>query len=128
MLLITKLGDIGAYIVGSRFGRNLLMPRISPKKTVEGSLGGLACSVLGAFLSNNFLHFSPGQLVFLGLMLGVLGQLGDLSESLIKRQGLFSFSFIQQLLEDDFHKRKDNRKLLWTLLIFQMWYQSYIEK
>jgi asparagine synthase (glutamine-hydrolysing) len=50
-----------------------------------------------------------------------------LSESFINRQDLFSFSVIQQLLEDHFHQRKDNRKLLWTLLMFQMWYQSYIE-
>jgi asparagine synthase (glutamine-hydrolysing) len=51
-----------------------------------------------------------------------------LSESFIERQGLFSFPFIEQLLEDHFHKRKDNRKLLWTLLMFQMWYQNFIER
>jgi asparagine synthase (glutamine-hydrolysing) len=51
-----------------------------------------------------------------------------LSERFIERQGLFSYSFIQQLLDDHFNKRKDNRKLLWTLLMFQMWYQNYMER
>lgn len=50
-----------------------------------------------------------------------------LSETFVTRQGLFSFSFIQQLVDNHFHKRNDNRKLLWTLLMFQMWYQSYVE-
>ncbi|MBI5354310.1 MAG: asparagine synthase (glutamine-hydrolyzing) [Chloroflexi bacterium] len=49
------------------------------------------------------------------------------SESLIKRQNLFEYSYIQKLIEEHFQHRKDNRKLLWTLLMFQLWYQSYIE-
>ena len=49
LLLITKLGDIGAYLVGSKWGKKLLIPRISPNKTIEGSLGGLFFSVLGGF-------------------------------------------------------------------------------
>lgn len=51
-----------------------------------------------------------------------------LSESFINRQGLFSYFFIQNLLDDHLQKRKDNRKLLWTLLMFQIWYQNYIER
>lgn len=85
VLLITKLGDIGAYLVGSRFGKTPLMPRISPKKTVEGAIAGLFFSVLGALVSRPFLGFSYLHLVILGVCFGVLGQLGDLSESLIKR-------------------------------------------
>jgi phosphatidate cytidylyltransferase len=85
VLLTTKLGDIGAYFVGSSVGRTPLLPRISPKKTVEGAIAGLAFSVLGALISKPFLKFSYMHLVFLGIFLGLLGQLGDLSESLIKR-------------------------------------------
>ena len=85
VLLITKLGDIGAFLVGSRFGKTPLMPRISPKKTVEGAIGGLLFSVLGAFLGGAFLNYSYSHLIFLGITLGVLSQLGDLSESLMKR-------------------------------------------
>jgi len=85
LLLITKLGDIGAYLVGSRWGKKLLLPHISPKKTVEGSLGGLVFSVLGGLACKPFLPFGYGQLLFISVGLGVLGQLGDLSESLLKR-------------------------------------------
>lgn len=85
VLLMTKLGDIGAYLVGSRYGKTPLMPRISPNKTVEGAIGGLVFSVLGALASKAFLNFNYLHLVIMGIVLGVLGQLGDLSESLIKR-------------------------------------------
>ncbi|MFA5004920.1 MAG: phosphatidate cytidylyltransferase [Candidatus Omnitrophota bacterium] len=85
LLLITKLGDIGAFLVGSAFGKKLLLPRISPKKTVEGSIGGLFFSVLGALISKQFLSFGYGHMIVIALGLGILGQLGDLSESLLKR-------------------------------------------
>lgn len=89
LLLITKGADIGAFLVGSRWGRNTLIPRISPKKTIEGTLGGIFFGVLGACASKSFLPdlamFSWVNMIFLGLGLGVLGLLGDLSESLIKR-------------------------------------------
>jgi phosphatidate cytidylyltransferase len=85
LLLITKLGDIGAYLVGSAFGKRLLLPRISPKKTVEGSLGSLFFSLLGALISKQFLGFGYAQMFIIALGLNILGQLGDLSESLLKR-------------------------------------------
>lgn len=84
-LLITKSCDIGAYLIGVRFGKKPLMPRVSPNKSVEGAIGGLAFSILSAAACKPFLGFSYAHLVFLGLFLGILGQLGDLSESLIKR-------------------------------------------
>ena len=85
VLLITKLGDVGAYLIGTRFGRTPLIPRISPNKSVEGSLGGLLFSILGALASQGFTGFSYLHLLFLGVLLGIIGQLGDLSESLMKR-------------------------------------------
>ncbi|MDP2905194.1 MAG: phosphatidate cytidylyltransferase [Candidatus Omnitrophota bacterium] len=85
VILITKLGDIGAFLVGTRFGKTPLVPRISPKKSVEGSIGGLAFSALGALACGPFLNLGWLHLVLLGLGLGIMGQLGDLSESLIKR-------------------------------------------
>lgn len=85
VLMITKLGDIGAYLIGSRIGKTPLMPRISPKKSVEGAIAGLLFSVLGAVVCRPFLHFTYPHLIMLGVFLGILGQLGDLSESLIKR-------------------------------------------
>ena len=53
--------------------------------------------------------------------------LDTLSESYINRQDFFSYSYIHQLTEDHFARRTDNRKLLWTLFMFQMWYRSYIQ-
>lgn len=85
LLLITKLGDIGAYIVGKRFGKNPLIPQISPNKSVEGAFAGLGFSVLAGLASRPFIHYSYLHLMFLGIFLGILAQLGDLSESLIKR-------------------------------------------
>jgi phosphatidate cytidylyltransferase len=85
LLLITKLGDIGAYLVGSKWGKKLLIPRISPKKTIEGALGGLLFSILGGLACKAFLPFEYGQLLLISVGLGILGQLGDLSESLLKR-------------------------------------------
>jgi phosphatidate cytidylyltransferase len=85
VLVTTKLCDIGAYLTGSRFGRTPLMPRISPKKTVEGAIGGLVFSIAGALLCRPLLGFDYPRLLLLGFGLGVLAQIGDLSESLMKR-------------------------------------------
>jgi len=62
-----------------------LLPHVSPKKSIEGAAGGLIFSVLGAFTSKPFFNLPYLQLMFIGIFLGILGQLGDLSESLIKR-------------------------------------------
>jgi phosphatidate cytidylyltransferase len=89
LLLITKGADIGAFLVGVKWGRHSLIPRISPKKTIEGTLGGIAFGVFGALASKSFLPnlpiFSWFHMVLLGVGLSLLGLLGDLSESLIKR-------------------------------------------
>jgi phosphatidate cytidylyltransferase len=85
VLIITKLGDTGAYLIGVRFGKTPLIPRISPNKSVEGAIGGLLFSILGAVICKPFLGFSYLHLIVLGALLGGLAQLGDLSESLMKR-------------------------------------------
>jgi len=82
----TWITDSGAYFVGRRFGRHKLSPRISPGKSVEGYLGGLVtATVAGALIG----QFSPlGIVVGIagGLLVGALSVLGDLIESLFKRQ------------------------------------------
>ncbi len=86
LLLVTKSGDIGAYFIGTAFGKHHLIPRISPKKSVEGAIGGFVFSVVFAVLSKYYLPEIPVfHLAFLGCLLGILAQVGDLSESLIKR-------------------------------------------
>jgi phosphatidate cytidylyltransferase len=85
--------DIGAYFVGRRFGRTKLAPRISPNKTIEGALGGVVSgALLGLVLWIIFdlwvfkgQVLSAGQVLIIGPILAGFGILGDLAESLIKR-------------------------------------------
>ncbi|MDD5005198.1 MAG: phosphatidate cytidylyltransferase [Candidatus Omnitrophica bacterium] len=92
LIFITKVTDIGAYLIGTRFGKHILLPKISPKKSIEGSIGGLFFAVLAALASKSFLPdiavFSYINLIFIGFSLGIVTHLGDLSESLIKRDCL----------------------------------------
>ncbi|MDD5439463.1 MAG: phosphatidate cytidylyltransferase [Candidatus Omnitrophica bacterium] len=85
LILVTKIGDVAAYFIGKAAGRHKLIPRISPKKTVEGTIGGLLASIIMAVLLGQALALELGNMLFVGLFLGVLGQVGDLAESLIKR-------------------------------------------
>jgi len=79
--------DSLAYFVGVKFGRHKLYPQVSPKKSIEGSLGGLFGSCLGVWLAGALFlpRYGIGQIIFIGLLLGVVGQVGDLFESLLKR-------------------------------------------
>jgi len=89
LLIVTKSGDIGAYFFGKHFGAHQLIPRISPKKSVEGAIGGFLSSFLIAFLCARLMpQIEFIHIVILGILLGILGQIGDLSESLIKRDCL----------------------------------------
>lgn len=89
ILLVTKCGDMGALLIGSKFGKHPLFPRVSPNKTVEGCIGSFLCSVLAAIFAANLipaqLNLSIVHVALMGFFFGGLGQLGDLSESLIKR-------------------------------------------
>ncbi|MEO0325966.1 MAG: phosphatidate cytidylyltransferase [Myxococcota bacterium] len=87
-MFLAFLSDTGAYFAGKTFGRRKLAPTISPKKTVEGSLGGLATATLGALVLGATLLDGVvplWQLALLAPMAAALGQAGDLLESLIKR-------------------------------------------
>ncbi len=86
-LFATFANDTGAYFVGLAVGRTPLAPRISPSKTVEGSLGGLLCGVAGVILLNYVLDLDvgAGSLVPLAVLVPLAAQLGDLAESLLKR-------------------------------------------
>ena len=83
--LICALTDIFAYLVGSRFGRHKLAPRVSPGKSIEGALGGLFVTVIVLFLLfSRFFSDNLGFVLYL-IAVSVLGQLGDLSMSAVKR-------------------------------------------
>lgn len=86
LLLMSWANDTGAYLVGSKFGKNRLFERISPKKTWEGTIGGMVITLLLAF----GLHFIFDELrmvdwLVIGAIVAIFGTLGDLVESMLKR-------------------------------------------
>jgi len=86
LLLCTWSCDVMAYLVGNRWGRLLLCEKVSPKKTWEGALGGLCGSLFTAGLLAYISGVPPLPLLFIGLICGLVGQLGDLAESVLKRE------------------------------------------
>jgi len=85
LILVTKMGDVAAYFVGRTVGRNKLIPRISPNKTIEGTVGGILTSIAIALCCQKMIGVSIYHAFVLGVLLAILGQMGDLAESLIKR-------------------------------------------
>lgn len=84
--LVITMSDVGAYYVGRLFGRRLLYPAISPKKTREGAIGGLGVGMAFGIMGFAGLpHFTWPHAVVLSVLLIVVAQLGDLAESLMKR-------------------------------------------
>ena len=85
--------DTAAFICGNLFGRHKLAPLVSPNKTIEGSVCGLAAAVLGALLVGVWLGLPGGHCLALGALMGVVGQVGDLGKSVLKRDlGVKDFS------------------------------------
>ncbi|HOW19270.1 MAG TPA: phosphatidate cytidylyltransferase, partial [Phycisphaerae bacterium] len=96
ILVVIKVTDIGAYFTGILVGRRLLIPKISPKKTWEGLIGGIAAAavVSGLLLgwavprfggAGALCDLSMLQAIVFGIVMAIVGQIGDLAESLFKR-------------------------------------------
>lgn len=87
IMLIVMTNDSAAYYTGSAFGRHKLYPLVSPKKSIEGALGGLAGSLCGTLLAKFtfFPQLTMVDAIVTALVVGMLGQAGDLFESLLKR-------------------------------------------
>ena len=86
-LAATWACDTAAYFTGMAFGRRRLAPALSPQKTLEGSLGGFAGSILVGFVFSQIYDFLPlSKLLLLSLSVGAAAQVGDLLESAFKRQ------------------------------------------
>ena len=87
LFLIVWLGDTGAYFLGSAIGRHKLAPRVSPKKSWEGALGNFLGNLAGAFIIRAWVctQWTPVDAIAIALLLGLVGQLGDLAESTWKR-------------------------------------------
>jgi phosphatidate cytidylyltransferase len=87
ILSIIWVNDSFAFLVGKNFGKNKLFPSVSPKKTVEGFLGGLAFSLIaGLLISKYYRDFSMANWLIIGLIVSSIGTVGDLVESKFKRQ------------------------------------------
>lgn len=89
--VVAFLSDAGAYLIGIRFGKHKLSPVVSPNKTWEGSLGGMAAAIIGMVIYAVILHFLKFRVNYLfailyGLLGSVVGAFGDLCFSVIKRQ------------------------------------------
>ncbi len=90
-IFVPKCCDIGAYFTGRIFGKHPMTPKLSPKKTWEGLAGGLTLGVIVAVVAGRFVPVFPNGIVeaiAFGLIVGIAGVLGDLAESLIKRDAL----------------------------------------
>lgn len=92
-LLLTWTTDTGAYFVGRSIGRRKLIPSVSPGKSVEGALGGLLIAIFVAWLFERsvlipvaHIAFAPGAVLLFGAVISVAAQVGDLAESLLKRE------------------------------------------
>ena len=94
-LVLTWISDTAGFFVGRSMGRHKLIPSVSPGKTVEGAIGGLATSMLIAWLYTRFvLHpatsldfrWRPGGVLLFGALISIAAQIGDLAESLLKRE------------------------------------------
>lgn len=82
------INDVFAYLTGMAIGKHKLFERISPKKTIEGSMGGLVMTILTAYLVNHFWLnlMSDWKMMGMAMIVVIFGSLGDLCESMMKRQ------------------------------------------
>src|SRR5207249_948784 len=90
-VIITKFSDTGAYVVGSLIGKHKMIPRISPGKTWEGFGGAIAISMLASVVFVHFLGHKMPEMnwkhaLIIGGLLGLAAVIGDLVESLLKRE------------------------------------------
>lgn len=86
LLFFTILAtDIAAFLIGKNFGKTKLCPDVSPKKTVEGAVGGAIAAIITAFFFGQCIGLSIAQSLISGVLITVFAQIGDLSESLLKR-------------------------------------------
>ena len=88
-VIATFATDIGAFFVGTKWGRRKIAPEISPSKTLEGSLGGILSSFLALLVYTSLVHrafpFGWVELLIVSFLISVAAQLGDLTESMLKR-------------------------------------------
>ncbi len=82
----TWMGDSGAYLIGGKWGKHKLFPRVSPNKSWEGFIGALLVSCVAMIISRMWLFFPLVHALIMGVLIGVIGQMGDFFESMLKRE------------------------------------------
>lgn len=86
LLFFAVLGtDVGAFFIGKNFGKHLLSPIISPKKTIEGAIGGALFAIIFALVVGYFIDLAWYHSLIVAILITVFAQLGDLAESMLKR-------------------------------------------
>ncbi len=93
LIVVTKITDVSAYFAGKMWGKTKLAPSLSPKKTMSGAIAGLLSAILMSLFFTLISEMTPPAVfhltvvpaLILGALIGVFGQLGDLAESLLKR-------------------------------------------
>jgi len=86
VFILIWVNDTFAYLVGKKWGKNKLFEAVSPKKTIEGFIGGLFFTIIFAFiLSISFLFFTFENWIIIAIIVSVFGTVGDLLESKLKR-------------------------------------------
>lgn len=96
LIVVTKITDVGAYFVGRLWGKYKLCPSLSPQKTVEGAVTGFIAAVcssiaihkIAIYMQADWFHLSLSESIWLGMLIGIAGQIGDLAESLLKRDAV----------------------------------------
>ncbi len=121
LALVSIFNEMFALFIGSKFGKHKLLPKVSPHKSIEGSIGGL---VVGSFIALLFAHFTFSKISFklfiITIILGIAGQLGDLFFSKIKREnGIKDFS---NLLPGHGGILDRTDSLIWVLLVYSLLY------
>jgi phosphatidate cytidylyltransferase len=89
IFVVTWISDTTSYIIGSNFGKYKLAKNISPNKTIEGCISGIAVGVITTIVLHYFFKntFPTWKYIILGFIITIIGQFSDISESLIKRDG-----------------------------------------
>lgn len=86
IFIVAILSDTMAYFIGNIFGKHKLAPKLSPKKTIEGSIGAIIFSTLGCYVFGKMFVLNPLLMILIGSIGSIVSQIGDLIASFVKRQ------------------------------------------